>query len=198
MSTVNSSYANGLYYSLSGQSGSTASTEPLSLAQMLGQNSGTSSDSSLGAYTLDLSPAAQSYLSTGNLPSVVTTQGDSFTLSDKQQQEIAAILAKYKDAPQTQDTFNQIQDDLTAAHLGPDQLALQDKIKSFNATQVLIDALAGKSSDLATSSVTPDSDEDTKSSNYMKQIIAQWKSISTAGTDGTTAAASDTTSAGAA
>lgn len=185
MSSITSS-AGGYYYPLSG-SGSQASsaTGSLSSALLNASSTGVSSfDSS--AYTLDLSPEAQKYLSGLN-----NGQGSTqFTLSDKQQQAINDILAKYKDAPFTQDTFNQIQNDLNAANLGPQFLALTDKINSFNPSQVLIDALNGGASSNVTGlgDLTSDnsSNQQTKIDNYMQGIISQWKSVSTTAGDSST------------
>ncbi len=182
------------YYNLSQQlasqsssSGTSSSSDIDSLIKQLeGASTSTSSDSN-DAFSLNLSQSAQDLLDSGSTNSTSSSSSTaSYTLTKAQQKQLDAILAKYKDAPFTQDTYNQIQDELQKAGLAPDQLATEDKIKSFNTTQVFIDALNGKddssssstSSDGSTSS-SDSTDSDTKSSNYMQQVVSQWKSIST-------------------
>lgn len=163
-----------------------ATNSTSSLLQAL--SGGTAPSSNSNAYLLDLSPAAQQYLngSGGSSPSL-SNSATNFTLSAKDKQAITDILTKYKDAPQTQATFNSIQNDLNAAGLGAGQMSQKDKIGNFNATQLLIDALNGKDS-----TVPPGADssaEQTKSGNYMQQIIKQWQAISTTGGSDAVAAA---------
>ncbi len=171
---------NSQYYQLNGQAPGMAVPTP-SLSAALSADDGTVSPSSSAsdAFLLDLSPQAQSILGGGG----GTTGGDgSFTLTPSQQSQISAILAKYKNAPMTQDTYNQIQNDLQAAGLSPQQLAQQDQAKSFNATQVLINALSGQQTD-TTPVGASDAQEQTKSSTYMQNILSQWQSMSTQGSD---------------
>ena len=101
-------------------------------------------------------------------------------------EKIDGILAKYKDSPLTQDTYNSIQNDLQAAGVSPQQLAQKDALVSYSSTQVLLDALSGKTTTLPSAD---SSDEQTKATNYMQQIYKQWQSTSTA-------IASDTTPTG--
>jgi len=169
------------YYQLSnpsGGAGNIAATPSLASA-LAGAASGSAADSN--AYLLDLSPEAQKYMSTGAIPTA--TGNSSFTLSAQQQQDISAIIAKYKDAPYTQDTFNHIQNDLNAAGLGAEQMVRMDQIRNFNPTQLLIDSLSGNYT--ASDAQTSTAGQEAKSSNYMQQIISQWKTVSTT-TDGIT------------
>lgn len=186
MSTINTlnTFSGAEYYQLSKQS-NTGQASNSGLASIL---SGTTSGSAVptsdnSAYTLNLSPAAQQYLAAQGSDSNQTQ----FLLTPKQQQKIDEILAKYKDAPFTQETFDKIQDDLSAAGLSSNTLAMLDKVKSFDATQVLIDALSGRDASVTddTSKYTASDDvENTKSENYMQQIIKQWKDISTTASAG--------------
>ncbi len=175
--------------------GADPATDALLQALSASSSDPTADTSSSDAYLLDLSPQAQQYLNGVSDPSATSdllsglggtsATGDllgnsSFTLTTAQQQQVSAILAKYKDAPYTQDTFNQIQNDLNSAGLGTSILSLEDQVKSFDPSQVLIDALNG---------TTPDSsslgfgggaaNEQSKSSSYMQSIISQWQNIST-------------------
>ena len=184
-SISNNNNYNSSYYQLPAQ-GSAAPTAPTNPA--IASPSAVTADTS--SYLLDLSPNAQNYLSGGvksNDPSplfanptqsVVPNGKEAFTLTPAQQQQITAILAKYKDAPATQDTFNSIQDDLRKANLAPDQLTSQDQVKSFNATQVFLSALNGDTTDPSVLNNTTAADESTKSGNYMKSILAQWEQVS--------------------
>ncbi|MCD6035173.1 MAG: hypothetical protein K0R63_914 [Rickettsiales bacterium] len=135
-----------------------------------------------GLDVLDLSPEAQSYLEGLTLTSASdesATTGDNFMLTNAQRQKISEILAKYKDAPFTEDTYHQIQNDLKMAGLAPDQLALQEKVRSFNPTQVLIDALSGKEDTQKISNPLDTSDQQSKMNGYMDEIFSEWKGIST-------------------
>jgi len=181
-SSVNALNSNA-YYQLSNPSagpssdGATSTNPTSALLQDLSQSeNATQSAASSEAYLLDLSPSAQQYLSGGgsaNTPLNPST--GSFTLTSQQQQAITNILAKYKNAPYNQATFNAIQNDLKAAGLDPATLARIDQAKSFNPTALLIDDLNGNGS-AADAMLTPD--ESTKEGNYMQHIISQWQTIS--------------------
>jgi len=183
MSSSISALNNSGYYQLSdpsaGNSNTAQSNPTNALMQALlsaSSASGTAASSS-AAYLLDLSPQAQQYLNGGGASAVspLNPSSSSFVLSTQQQQEITSIIAKYKDAPYTQATFDAIQNALQTAGLDPTTLSREDQAQSFNATQVLIDDLNGDVSG-ANSLINPD--ESTKSSNYMQQILGQWKTIS--------------------
>jgi len=179
MSTITSN--NAAYYPLSGQSGAPTASQNASptatLAQALSADASNGSSNN-SAYLLSLSPEAQQYLNADSGAQGLTgTNSGSFTLSTQQQQAIASILAKYKDAPYTQDTFDQIQNDLNTAGLGANQLSLQDQNKNFNPTQMLLDDLNGNYT-AADALASPNSGtEQTKVSNYMQQIAAEWKNM---------------------
>ena len=181
------------YYQLSNPSAGAggASTSPTSaLMQALGISSDSQSAASpSAAYLLDLSPQAQQYLNGGaSATSPINSSSANFTLTAQQQQSIATILAKYKDAPYTQATFDNIQNDLQATGLDPATLSRVDQAQNFNATELFIDDLNGDYSDAA---AMTNPDESTKSSNYMQQIISEWKTIS----GNTSASAPDPTAA---
>jgi hypothetical protein len=191
MGTINSV---GGYYQLANllSSGSGSSGNPLSSSSstsslqaleqaLLGGGSGSGS-SSPGAYLLDLSPQAQSLLS-GNSTSSSGGQSTEFTLTSAQETQIKNILEKYKDAPLTQATFTEIQNALQAAGLSPQTLGAEDQVKSFNPTNVLLSALNGNYAAVNSPSVTA-SNEQTKESNYMKDIVSAWKSLDTSGSSG--------------
>ena len=139
MSNINTSLYSGGYYALNGSNAAPASSKSSSLTSALnGQNANAASD----AYLLDLSPDAQKYLQTQQ-----TAANAGFNLSSEQTKTISDILQKYKDEPQTQETFNKIQDDLNAAGLSPERLSQLEKTQSFDATSILIKALNGDFSD---------------------------------------------------
>ena len=80
------------------------------------QTSNPSGSSAHGpAYKLDLSQIGQQIVDNSN-------NGNGPTLTDAQKTSIKDIFAKYKDAPQTQDTFDKIHTDLQAAGVAPEQL----------------------------------------------------------------------------
>jgi len=217
MSAINTLPNNSLYYQLNGNNSPsiTPSSSTDALLQALnGGSSDTSSTSPLD--TVNLSPAAQQYLNSLNGSSTASSSSDpllaaltgvntttstlpgtntSFTLTTQQQQQITAILEKYQDAPYTQDTFNSIQNDLNNEGLGTTQLSQEDQAKSFNPTAMLIDDLNGDFTDANNMAGANSADEQTKSSNYMQQIISQWQTISGNSSGSSTAASSGAVSA---
>lgn len=180
MSIINTNIGNSGYYQLNNPSGNTtggSGVTPTLASSLLQGNSADPSNYS-AAYLLDLSPEAQKYLSSSPQAASSTLPGQqqSFTLTAAQREQINQILEKYKDQPFTQETFNKIQDELTQAGLGPQQMSMIDKATSFNPTQILIDALTGRSNN---QSSTSDQTQQAKVDNYLQQIVGQWKSIST-------------------
>src|SRR3954465_10751269 len=118
---------NSMYYQLSNLGAGTNDTKTLpnaadALLQMLSATNNGATGSGDDAFLLDLSPQAQQILSGINggafTGDPLSGFNNNFFLSGKQQDQVTAILDKYKDAPYTQDTFNQIQNDLEAAGLG--------------------------------------------------------------------------------
>ena len=201
MSSVTNSSNNSGYYQLSNTPTGVglASTSNSSIADALLQafnSSSSSSDSSnTDGFFLDLSPQAQSALSnfTGANNGInAFGNNQSFTLTAQQQKTLTSILAKYKDAPINQDTFNSIQKDLAVAGLGPNQLSFQDQAQNFNPTGLLLNALDGASVD--TSGISS-SDENTKANNYIQQVIDQWKVIAGAASSASTGATKASTTA---
>ena len=202
MTTINPLPTAG-YYQFSNNTSSSSSSPTDALLAALNSTSGIDSSAnsatSSDAYLLSLSPAAQQYMNSSSGSSGVssaisalngTSGSSSFILTTQQQQTITNIIAKYKNAPYTQATFNQIQNDLNSAGLGTKQLSMQDQAQNFNATSLLIDDLNGNYS-AATAMTSPN--ETSKSSNYMQQIMSQWHTIS--GNTGTLAATNTSTTA---
>ncbi|MDX1975287.1 MAG: hypothetical protein SFT92_06385 [Rickettsiales bacterium] len=177
MSTINNWISSGSYYQLPNQqsgldaSGLTSALRNTNTPSLASQLSGTSTTD-----ILDLSPQAKQYLS--SYQSQTTSLDTNFILSSKQRQQITDVLANYKNAELTQENFEKIQDELKKIGLAPDQLAQQDSIRSFNPTQMFLNALSGKSSDMATAN---DDTRQTKKSNYIESIVAQWQSIQASG-----------------
>lgn len=191
MTNINTSIGGMGYYQLNQQSGSTnnsgrSSGNITSLASALQSVVGdTNAQSPNGAYMLDLSPQAQLFLASGgqqaNTQTSAFTGSQSFLLKSEQKQTIADIIAKYKDAPFTQETFNQIQDDLEKEGLGAQQLAMIDNATSFNPTQILVEALAGRGSSF--NGTVNTQAQQAKVDNYMQDIVKQWRNVSTTADD---------------
>ena len=189
MTVINSNYLNNGYYQLGSQQ-NTATSAPTTLSQAL-QEADQSSGFASSAYQLNLSDNANSYLSSllsanpssSNPASTNNSVPDNFVLTKEQQTQLTAIIEKYKDAPQTQETFKKIQDDLKKADLDPDMLAAKEQASSFNPTAVLISILSGN----ATKDANPSDPKqiaaqyDTQKTNYLKKITSLWQSISTTG-----------------
>jgi hypothetical protein len=183
MTIINSNYSSNGYYQLGSQQNTAATTTgPTSLAEALQAIDNKSGDS---AYELNLSSDANDYLQSlleaTNTQSSGTNSADSipdnFTLTPDQQNKLISILDKYKDAPQTQETFNQIQDDLKQAGLDPDTLAAKEQANNFNPTAVLIAIMSGQSS-TDTNPTDPQqiqSKYNTLKSNYLQQVAEMWE-----------------------
>ncbi len=169
MSNINY-LSNNQYYAFAGQQNAANTNDASdSLAKILSNTANNSGD------IVDLSPEAQSYLD-----AVTNGQSSNFTLSSTQLEKLNEILAKYKDAPYTQETFKKIEIDLEAAGLSPDQLAKQEQANAFNPVQTFIDIIAGKQTDITSADDVSAATEQAKSTNYLKQILQHWKNISTA------------------
>ena len=158
---------------------SSTSTADTSLAGMLNSTSDTN-DTSLASL---LSGATNT--SDSNATDDSSDTSSTFTITAAQQKTIDSILDKYKNAPYTQATFNDIQNDLKTAGLSSDELSAKDQISSFNATSVLMGYLDG--SNTSATPVESSSDEQTKSTNFMQSVMSQWQSISTTASASTAA-----------
>lgn len=200
MSTINNLTSNG-YYSLKNQSSNdllsqTGDATPLALANALG-TAKTSPATTDHSYSLDLSPEALAYIQqlnnagTAAAPASSKTSLDQFVLNRDQQKMLESIIAKYKDEPFTQATFDQIQDDLKASGLSPETLAAQDKIRSYNPTQFFLDSLNGTATASGNtgfdalfgsdqhSQTASGTDATTKSNNFMTRVADMWARSST-------------------
>ena len=190
MSAINTQLHNNGYYQLNssgagaGNAGNAGRTNYASSGLAGALNDSASSGFS-DAVLLDLSPAAQKYLSSlgaQNTQSKAATpsnsSGNSFVLSAKQKLSLSAVLEKYKDAPYTQETFDAIQDDLQKEGLGPDQLSMHERVNSFNSTASLLDALNGGKGTTPGSTVISDDELSKKATNYIQDVAAQWKKLS--------------------
>lgn len=187
MSGINAlTTSSGNYYSLAGQgttsheskTGKTSASLTSSLLATLAEDE--TANSADTAVQVKLSAAAQAYLAKMNGTTSSSTSTTSFSLTKQQAQKIDDILAKYKDSPFTQTTFEKIQDELKAAGLSADQLRVKDQVSSFNPTQSLISALNGTDGETAQpTAATRLAESQSKAEAYMKNIITAWKSIST-------------------
>lgn len=175
---TNYNYSSGGYYQMNSQqqavtSGGASSAQSAALKAAAAE-AGFSS-----AYLLDLSGDAAAYLSGLTSGGAET---DNFTLTSAQKDTLVAILKKYAGEPQTQETFNAIQDALKQAGLDPDRMAAKDQANSFNPTTVLIDILSGTSDkEEITNPEDLAAKQDTQKSNYIDQLITLWKSFADVG-----------------
>ncbi len=170
MTTINTSLYSGQYYQL-GQAGSGGTTSSGTSARTSSANSAAGLSS---AYLLDLSPDAQEYLNNLGKSSDSGSSSDSFLLSSSQQKQLGDILAKYQGLPLTQENYDKLQDDLQAAGLSPDQLAAKEKARTFNPTQILLDALSGKDPEPVDAKADSEAQQK-KADNFMAQIVGTWQ-----------------------
>lgn len=149
----------------------------------------TSATSSTGAAnptdSVNLSPEAKAYLERMNaIQSVNATSGSTFVLSREQQDLINDIVAKYKDAPYTQETFDAIKADLEKVGLSTKVMAAQDEARNFNPTQFFLDVLNG--TDATGSNAleqmlgkTDSAASEEKTKNFLADVLSRWQRIST-------------------
>ena len=165
-----------LYQQLSNQTSGTArsTTTTTSLADVL-DAADKQTSATADAYSLNLSPDAQDYLS-----KIQGTTSTNLTLTKDEQTTLDAILEKYKDLPITDANYDKLKDDLATANLSPEFLAKKNQVQNFDSTQALIDAMNGKSSDPSTlvNPTTDSSDSQTKQTNYLKDVLTKWKKLS--------------------
>lgn len=186
MSMINPQNPQGDYYRLNQSGGagvnarSSRSASPVSV--LLGNGSEINTAwSGNSAYQLDLSPAAQQYLSQVNSQNQLATKiGDQgFILSSKQRTIISEVVARFADAPYTQETFDLIQDALQQEGVGPNQLSAKYRASSFNSTATLIDALSGGKGKIPGSVPVSNQELQQRSEQYVSFIAAQWRDIRT-------------------
>lgn len=192
-----SSIQSGGYYqlpnALNGQQNASQGTKKngVSLADLLGAvNPGSATKANNRgnqSYLLNLSDAAQSYLSSlnnsGAAPSKSTSSAsDTFLLTPKQRDTLNKIIAKYRDQPITQENYTQLQKDLDAAGIGPKQLTVRDQLRALNPTRFFLDALNGTNN--SNGQLRPfgqlTDQQKAQTENYLQSILKQWKNISTA------------------
>lgn len=172
------------YYQLSKQSGGNvgqSNTAGGGLLRALSPSANTLSASN-AAYFLDLSPEARQYLEGINNGTIsaapASNNHNGFWLTQEQQKQITGILLQYRDAPFDQDSFNAIQNDLDAAGLGPEKLAMLESARIYNPTMVLIKSLNGDDTPSPeTTGVMSDEEKQAKTDVYMQQIVSEWKQL---------------------
>ena len=154
------------------------------LATADGTDLGNGNTSSGNSYLLDLSPSAQAYLtnlnsngSASSQGSATSSNGNGIVLNNDQKAKLDAILAKYKDAPYTDETFQKIQQDMSLAGIAADELAAKNQMRHLNPTLMLLNALAGGDGSVGT--IGGSADIATETTNFMGKVADMWKSIST-------------------
>lgn len=156
-----------------------------SLASALSAISGAKTDTAQAAsgssYLLDLSETARNYLERLNdtqaTQSSSTTQRTGIVLNSTQQQTLADILTKYKDAPYNDATFRLIQQDLDDAGIGADTLAAKQQVKQLNTTLIFLDVLNG--GDGSAGTIGDSETLKSQAKGYLESVVAQWEKIST-------------------
>jgi hypothetical protein len=170
-------------------SGSNSSSTSAFLSSAKAASTATSSTTSATADgdSVTLSAAAQALLAKS---SSKTAKNYGFTLTAKQQEQLTAVLDKYKDKPQTQENYDAIQKDLKKYRLDTVNMAAKDSAKSFNIKSLMFSILSGK--DVSSGTTERAQALATKKSTYAEQIVADWKTIREAATTTTTPAETTT------
>lgn len=186
MSTITNNAANTIFTSLNNSSANQSKqTGSALLDELTGSNSvqQAAKTATKGSYLLDLSPEAQAFLNTSGgstASSSANAWKNNFILTSKQQSEINSVIAKYKDAPFTKETYYQMEAELDDLGLSPEALAIKDKARGLNTTSMLLAALNGTGGDLNQSLLGNSSEQSqTKKDNYVKTLLGKWSDIST-------------------
>lgn len=185
MTTITNNAANSMFTSLNNNSANQSKqTGSALLDELTGSNSVQQATKTVtkGSYLLDLSPEAQAFLNTSGgstASSGANAWKNNFILTSKQQSEINSVIAKYKDAPFTKETYYQMEAELDDLGLSPEALAIKDKARGLNTTSMLLAALNG-SGDINQSLLSNSSEQSqTKKDNYVKTLLGKWSDIST-------------------
>jgi hypothetical protein len=166
--------------SLLGQSStsSTSTSDTLASAQKSSTTTSTS-----GGDTVTLSASAQALLSK------LTQKNYGFTLTAKQQEQIQAVLTKYKSEPQTQETYDKIQKDLKKLRLDTATLAAKESAKSFSMKGLMQSIISGNTTASETNATESKKTIALKKDQYARQLVSDWSAIipKTTSTTATTA-----------
>ncbi len=154
-----------------------------SLLQNLASQVGNDNDLFNVADIIDLSPQAQLILAGENgtdsllAGSSEVTETPNFVLTDAQQRKINDIVLKHRDEPFNQKTFDRIQEDLRAAGLSPDQLALADvaRTASLDTSALFLDTLSGNDTNLNVVFSQDGLSEQANADAYIRMIYNLWR-----------------------
>lgn len=183
MSSVNTLFS-GNFYQLNSQEKSSTSGTGNALEQLVSSvKQATTSDQSEKAATdlLDLTAEAQAYLERTQATADKSEELDKvtpFILSRKDQATLNSIINKYKDAPFTQESFQQMQQELKSANVSSEQLAAKEKMRTLSPARMFIDIMAGKEITPVVS-LADDKSFQAKGERYMRDVITRWSEIST-------------------
>lgn len=178
MSLISGLFSGSLLASAEAQAKQAGKTSQLEQALKQAANGGGDTAQQLSSYMLDLSEQAKAYLA-GQTAQATTAdpETENFSLSQAELKQLRDIIARYKDAPLTQATYDQIAQELKSAGLGADQLAAKEQVNAFNPLQLFLDAFNGTNTALTSEQIG--SAAQVKKDNYVSGIIEYWASINT-------------------
>lgn len=133
------------------------------------------------SYLLNLSDEARDYLATQAKNAAAgqtdTSPAEGFALSNAQQEQLDSIIAKYKDAPFTQESFDAMLTEIEQAGLGPQTLAAKDQVRQLNTTQLFLNVMNGDNN--LTFGASNNAVQKAKGEAHLQAIYDQWENIST-------------------
>ncbi|MFO1242294.1 MAG: hypothetical protein U1E36_03730 [Rickettsiales bacterium] len=177
MTTINTSLSSA-FAALDKDNKTTVTTE--TLANVLANDKSAAQTPNIDeAVDLNLSDEAKAMLEKAS-PIFTDFSGDRFVLNIRQRNTIESVIQKYKDAPFTQDTFDAIMNDLEGEGLSPEILSAKEKALSINPVGIFLAAMGGQDTTFNPLGDVSDDAQETKSSNFMLDVVARWHEITTA------------------
>lgn len=184
MSTINTLFS-GNSYQLNAEKNATAnssdSSQALQALVSQTQNPSLATNEKRASDLLDLTKEAQDYLariSTSAAQAEKTQEVTPFILSRKDQAKLDSIITSYKDKPFTQESFDQMQQELKSAGLSADHLAAKEKMRTLSPARMFIDIMAGNDP-APVVHISKDTNLQAKAERYMTDVITRWSEIST-------------------
>ena len=161
-----------------GLSNSASSALAEKLKATKSQTAEATTESSADGDQITLSASAKALLAAQEKTKTAeTAKTYGFTLTTKQQSDLDAVVAKYKDKEINQTNYDAMQKDLKKLRLDTPNMAAKDSAKSFSLKGIMLSIMNGK--DVSGNAAARAQATAAKSDAYAKQIVADWTALQT-------------------
>lgn len=161
--------------SSSGLSNSASSALAEKLKSTTNKTTDTTTESSADGDQITLSASAKALLAAQEQAKEKTKKNYGFTLTEQQQSDLAAVIAKYKDKPINQANYDALQKDLKKLRLDTVSMAAKDSAKSFSIKGMMLSIMNG--TDVSGNAAARAQASAVKKDAYAKQIVADWTAL---------------------